>query len=246
MQKYGLILLTIGLAMLLVTGCTLPVYGKPLPSPTLLILPTFTSLPPTVAPTSQAAITAAPNPFPTLAGNAVTSIPVTQSVQTSFCEDGNVTALINRFKSALQASNGTQLASLVSPVHGMDARLFRNGRVVNYDRKHAKFLFKSTYSVNWGIAPGSGLVTTGAFHELVIPALLEVLNKNYTLTCNQIQVGGTTYQAVWPYTGINFYSVFYSGSQGNGSLDWHTWLLGMDYTNGVPYLYAIMQLQWEP
>jgi hypothetical protein len=29
-------------------------------------------------------------------------------------------------------------------------------------------------------------------------------------------------------------------------MDWHTWLLGMHYVNGKPYLYAIMQFFWEP
>jgi hypothetical protein len=135
---------------------------------------------------------------------------------------------------------------MVSPTHGMDARLYRDGRVVNYDQQHAKFLFESTFVVDWGAAPGSGLETTGSFHTLIVPSLLDVFNKNYTLTCNQIQVGGTTYQAVWPYPGTHFYSAYYPGGQGNGSLDWHTWLLGMHYVNGKPYLYAIMQFLWEP
>ncbi len=38
----------------------------------------------------------------------------------------------------------------------------------------------------------------------------------------------------------------FAGTQGYGSLDWHTWLLGMHYVNGSPYLYAIMQFMWEP
>ena len=246
MQKYGLILLTLSLCALLATACSLPDYGRPLATPTTLILPTLTSLSPTSIPTSQTAITSTSDPFPTLAINAVTPIPVTQTIPNNFCSDGQVTALINSFKSALQTSNGTLFASLVSPVHGMDARLYRAGRVVNYDREHAKFLFDSTFQVNWGTAPGSDLETKGSFHEILVPALLDVFNKNYTLTCNQIQVGGTTYQTAWPYTGINFYSVYFPGSQGNGSLDWHTWLLGMTYTNGKPYLYAILQFQWEP
>lgn len=246
MQKYGSILLTLSLSALLATACSLPEYGKSLATPTELILPTLTSLPPTSAPTAQVAITLTSEPFPTLAVNGATPIPVTQAISSNFCSDGQVTALINSFKSALQTSNGTLFASLISPVHGMDARLYRAGRVVNYDRAHAKFLFDSTFQVNWGTAPGSGLETKGSFHELLVPALLDVFNKNYTLTCNQIQVGGTTYQAAWPYAGINFYSVYYPGSQGNGSLDWHTWMVGMTYTNGNPYLYAILQFQWEP
>ncbi len=86
----------------------------------------------------------------------------------------------------------------------MDARLFRNGRVVNYDAEHAKFLFTSTFVVDWGLAPASGLDTQGSFHDLIVPALADVFSKSYTLSCNQVQVGGTTYTATWPYPGINF------------------------------------------
>jgi hypothetical protein len=239
MHKHVVTVLAFGLISLLATACTLPTYGGPLATPTVLILPTLITPPPTITPTAPAVVTNTTIPFPTLQGQQ-------QPASTDFCADGQVTALINSFKSALQTSNGTLLASLVSPVHGMDARLYRNGRMVNYDSEHAKFLFDSTFVVNWGTAPGSGLETRGSFHELFVPALLDVFNKNYTLTCNQIQVGGTTYQAIWPYTGENFYSVFYPGSQGSGSLDWHTWVLGMDYTNKNPRLYAIMQFLWEP
>jgi hypothetical protein len=246
MNKYALIMITFGLISVLATACSLPVYGSPLATPTVLRLPTLTSVPPTAAPTAQVAITNTPNPFPTLSGTTAPNSQATQPAPTSFCADGKVTALINNFKTAVQTSNGSLLASLVSPAHGMEARLYRNGRKVTYDSEHAKFLFDSTFEVNWGNAPASGLETKGSFHELFVPALKDVFNKNYTLTCNQIKVGGTTYQAIWPYTGINYYSVFYPGSTGNGSLDWHTWLLGMDSFNGNPHLYAIMQFLWEP
>ena len=246
MHKYGEITLTFVLISLLATACSLPVYKSAFATPTVLIVPILTPLPAKISPTSPIVITNTPNIFPTLPLATVSTLQAGQPAPANFCSDGQVTALINSFKSALQNSNGTLLASLVSPVHGMDARFYRKGRIVNYDSVHAKFLFDSTFVVNWGIAPGSGLETQGAFHELFVPALLDVFNKNFTLTCNQIQVGGTTYQALWPYTGINFYSVFYPGSQGNGSLDWHTWLLGMDYSNGRPHLYAIMQFRWEP
>jgi hypothetical protein len=245
MRKRGLNILTTSF-MALLAACTLPAYGKPSMTPTLMAFPTLNTVPPTIVPTLQSATTLSPNPFPTIAVTVGSSIPITQALSNNFCSDAQATGLIDSFKSALQTSNGTLFASLVSPVHGLDARLYRTGRVVNYDREHARFLFDTTYPVNWGIAPGSGLDTTGSFHDLLVPALLDVFNKQYTLTCNQIQIGGATYQAAWPYTGINFYSIYYPGSQDNGSLDWHTWLLGMTYTNGNPYLYAIMQFQWEP
>ena len=244
-------LLALSLLGCLLTACTLP---AAVPTPTLLILPTATLLPPSPVPASPTVASATPATFPTLSGStglltaapAATQLSTTQVSPATFCADAQATALITNFKSAIQTSSGTLLASLVSPRHGMDARLFREGRVVNYDQQHAKFLFETTYQVDWGAAPGSGLEKTGSFHEVILPALLDVFNKSYTLTCNQVQVGGTTYQAAWPYSGINFYSVYYPGTQANGNMDWHTWLLGMHYVNGKPYLYAIMQFQWEP
>ncbi len=249
-------LLALSLVCVLATACSLPLAGTkatPLPSPTLL--------PPTSGASATPAVAIATPAFPTLlAGTAapgmtqvfVTQIAITQAVATKavspaeFCADTQVTTLINNFKSALQTSNGGMLASLVSPVHGMDARLYRDGRIVNYDQAHAKFLFETTYSVEWGAAPGSGLQTSGSFHERIIPDLLDVFGKSYTLSCDAVKVGGTSYQATWPYSGINYYSVYYPGSSANGSNDWHTWVLGIHYVNNIPYLYAIMQFKWEP
>ncbi len=251
-------LFVLSLVCALATACTLP--GA---APNALILATPTLLPPSPAfPTPVPATatglavptllagTAVPDPFVTQA--AVTQIVVprpavteTQVPAATFCADSQPTALINSLKTALQTGNGSLLASLVSPTHGMDARLYRNGRIVNYDQTHAKFLFESTYSLDWGPAPGSGMETMGSFHQTIIPDLLAVFSKNYTLTCDQIQVGGASYQATWPYSGINYYSVYYPGSTSGGN-DWHTWLLGMHYAGGKAYLYAIMQFKWEP
>ncbi len=252
MYKHGAALFTLGLTCWLLAACSLPLY-------TTSTTPTAALKPKQAAQTAAAAIATAVTSLPTgIITPTATNLPqgitatpqpqlaVTQAASSNFCADAQVTTLINSFKSALQTSNGELLASLVSPTHGMEARLYHNGRVVTYDQAHAKFLFDSTYVVSWGLAPGSGLETKGSFHELIVQALLDVFNKNYTLTCNQVQVGEASYPTTWSYSGINFYSAYYPGSQGNGSLDWHTWLLGMQYANGKPYLYAIMQFQWEP
>jgi len=177
-----------------------------------------------------------------------TSIPIisaTQSSSDDFCADSQPQTLINNFKSALQTSNGSLLASLVSPLHGMDARLYRNQRVVNYDQQEAQLLFDSMDKIDWGAAP-SGLETKGSFNDVIVPALLKVFNKDYILTCDQVQVGGATYKATWPYAGINFYSAYFAGTPNSNNLDWRTWLIGMEYVKGQPYLYAILQFFWEP
>jgi len=258
MQKIHWIVLIMIAALLGTSGCTLSLYSTPLPTPTVLFIPTLTPLPTTAVPPTSTAIGVTPNlpttvpptfvPFTSFPPTAIppTHVPPTQPPPANFCADGQATALINSFRNALQTSNGELLASLVSPVHGMDARYYRDGRVVNYDQTHAKFLFESTFQVEWGLAPGSGQMTKGSFHEVIIPSLLDLFGKNYTLACNQVQVGGTTYNAAWSYPGINFYSVYFAGTQANGNMDWHTWVIGMEYVNGKPYLYAIMQFFWEP
>ncbi len=220
--------------------------SKPSPTPTLRpkLARTATSAAAALAsPTAELALATSSMPLPT---SALATAAPTSAPQASFCSDDQVLTLIGNFKSAVLTSNGPLLASLVSPAHGMDARLFRNGRVVNYDAAHAKFLFVSTFAVDWGLAPASGLDTSGSFHDLLVPALVDVFNRTYTLGCDQVLVGGTTYQAAWPYTGVHFYSAYYPGTPANGNMDWHTWLLGIDYAAGKPYLYAIMQFQWEP
>ena len=248
MNKHMIWLAPAAMAAVLLNACTLSLYTQPAPTATPRILIVATRTPAALAtPTVITPTVVSANGVPTTAVPGVTSAPpIAQVPSATFCADGQVTTLIGNFKTALQTSNGELLASLVSPLHGMEARYFRDGRIVNYDVAHAKFLFESTFQVDWGIEPGSGLSKQGSFHEVVLPALIGVFNKEYTLYCNEVKVGGTTYQAAWPYPGVNYYSVYYPGTQANGSLDWHTWLLGMEYVNARPSLYAILQYMWEP
>lgn len=165
----------------------------------------------------------------------------------AFCGDAKVTTLINNLKTALQTSNGDLLASLVSPVHGMDVRLWRYGTAVNYDQAHAKWLFASTYKINWGPAPGSGLNTVGAFHVEVLPKLLDVFNASYELHCNDVGVAAPFALEPWPveYANVNFFNIYKPGSAGV-EFDWRTWLAGVEYVDGKPTLFSLIHFQWEP
>ncbi len=29
-------------------------------------------------------------------------------------------------------------------------------------------------------------------------------------------------------------------------MDWHTWVMGIEYVSGKPYVYALIQFFWEP
>jgi hypothetical protein len=124
-------------------------------------------------------------------------------------------------------------------------RYFRNGRAITYSAYQAKFLFETTYQANWGSAPAGGLEKKGAFHDVIVPELARTFNTAYTLHCNEIRHGGASYEIRWPYN-KDFYAIYDPGTQQNGNLDWHTWVVGIEYNNGKPYIYALLQFFWEP
>ncbi len=165
----------------------------------------------------------------------------------AFCADGKVNTLIDNLDTAVTTSNGALLASLVSPTHGADIRLWRYGKVVNYDQEHARWVFESTYEINWGPAPGSGLDTIGPFHLAVLPRLQEVFNASYTSSCNDPGVAALFSLEPWPneYANIHYYNVYKPGTPGV-DLDWRTWLVGVEYVKGQPYLFSLIHFQWEP
>ena len=166
----------------------------------------------------------------------------------AFCGDARVTSLLGNLEMAVNTMDGKLLQPLISPAHGMDVVFIRLGTAANYSPEEAAWAFQSTYEVNWGTGHGSGEPVKGTFPELVLPALQETF-KNETLTCNEVKLGGATYEVEWPseYTNLNFYSIHNPGNDPSYSgLDWRTWLAGIEYVDGQPYLFALLHYQWEP
>lgn len=228
-------LFTTLIGLVLLAGCTLP-SASVLPTPTPLAIPTSTLFIATQTPVALTPGAITPAPGVTVPAGTTSS---------TICNDPQVTALIDSFKSAMLNSNGSLLSSLVSPSRGMDVAYFRDGTVITYDQNHAKFLFETTYQVDWGAEPGSGAAKRGSFHDVVVPKLRESFNQPYTLHCNELSHGGATYELKWPYQG-EFYSVYFPGTEANGNMDWHNWVMGIEYANGKPYVYALIQFFWEP
>lgn len=185
--------------------------------------------------------TAAAVPTSVFATPTATPLP---SAARAVCTDPAVAILLDSLKAAMLNADGALLGTLVSP-NGMEVRYFRDGTVVSYSSYQAGFLFETTYQANWGADPASGIEKTGSFHDVVVPAMVKVFNQPYTLHCNEILHGGATYEVKWPYS-KDFYSVHFAGTQANGFLDWHTWVVGVEYSDNKPYVYALMQFFWEP
>jgi hypothetical protein len=166
----------------------------------------------------------------------------------TFCGDARVASLLSNLETAVNTTDGELFGSLVSPAHGLDVIYIREGMVANYTPEEASWVFQSTYQVEWGTAAGSGAPVTGTFAQVVLPALQDVF-KDDALICNQIKLGGATYDVEWPteYTNINFYSIHNPGNNPSyDGLDWRTWLAGVEYVNEQPYLFALLHYNWEP
>jgi len=240
-QKLSSLLIVLTLFAVILSACA---SATPAPStPTPLIFVTSTAL---FNPNNTAVPFVSPTPavsdFTAIPGLTSTTAP---SSATNICTDPQATALIDSLKKAVTSADGQLLASLVSPTDGMDVAFFHNGNVINYDQAHAKFLFETTYQANWGNEPGSGAEKDGSFHDVVIPELVKIFNQPYTLHCNELKYGGASYPVTFPYK-KDFYSIYYPGTDANGNMDWRTWVAGIEYANGKPYLYALRQYFWEP
>lgn len=238
MKKMALCMTLIGL--LTMTGCNLGgVPAGPTATPTLTELESA-MLEFDLTLTAIVTSTPAESPTPFLTETATPIPPVAPAV----CTDQMVATLLDSFKRAMLAGDGNLLGSLISPT-GLEVRYFRNGNKITYSPYQARFLFTTTYQAKWGTDPASGLQKQGAFHDVIVPGLVTIFNQPYVLVCNELRTGGTTYTPLWPYN-KDFYSIHYAGTEANGFLDWHTWVIGVEYINGKPCLYALMQFYWEP
>jgi hypothetical protein len=168
-------------------------------------------------------------------------------ISSSFCSDSRVNTMLANFGTAISTSNGELLSALVSPAHGMTVYLWRNGIPHTFKPSDARWVFASTYAHNWGSAPASGLDTIGPFHVEVVPWLQEVFNASPTLTCNSLGTAAQFGANPWPleYTNVNFYTVLKPGTPGV-DLDFRYWLVGVEYYQGQPFVYALIHFAWEP
>jgi len=166
----------------------------------------------------------------------------------SFCMDARVVTLLRNLELAVNTQDGELLKKLVSPAHGLDVVYIRDEMIGNYSPDEASWAFLSTYLVEWGLGAGSGEPVSGTFSEKILPALQEVF-KNLHTACNEVKLGGATYLVDWPkrYSNVNFYSMHNPGNDPSfGGLDWRTWLVGVEYVDGQPFLFALLHYKWEP
>jgi photosystem II stability/assembly factor-like uncharacterized protein len=163
---------------------------------------------------------------------------------TEFCADGRIPTLIQQLQGSVNQSNGEMLAALISPVNGLDIRLWAMSTEVNFSRNAARSLFTSTQSYSWGSGP-SGMPDAGTFRDIIQPKLLEVFNApNMQTYCDEL-TNVFPLAMPWPYPDMRFYN-FYKPASEQILFDFRTWLVGFEYVNGNPHLSAMASIVWEP
>jgi hypothetical protein len=173
----------------------------------------------------------------------LTSVP--ESFTPEFCQDTRALQLLSDLQTAIQTRDGELLASLVSPDTGVGVRFLRGGNVITYF-DNIKFIFETTYAADWGLGAGSGEPLKGSFQQIVLPSLEAVFSSNPAVTCNELKTGGATYVPEWPYSGMDYYSVHFPGTDEFSGMDWETWAVGMTREQGKPMLAALVRFAWEP
>ncbi len=238
----------LSLTFLLLTACTLPLAAPPatalpFPAPSVALTATIALPSPESVPLPTATVVS-PSPSPVVVAPTQTLPPV----PTAFCADPRVQSLLDSLGQALLAGDGERLAALISPTRGLDLRYWRYGTVASYSREEARWVFQSTYEVRWGAEPGSGRETVGTFRDVPLPALLEVFTAAHERYCNDPGITALFSPQPWPeeYHGLNYYTLYKPGSEQYGGLDWRAWLVGVEYVQDAPYVFALIHFQWEP
>ncbi|HEX6269521.1 MAG TPA: NBR1-Ig-like domain-containing protein [Anaerolineales bacterium] len=161
----------------------------------------------------------------------------------AFCADTRVPTLIEQLKGSINQSNGDMLASLVSPTHGIDVRLWAYQPAIHFNLNGARSAFLSTEVYNWGAGP-RGEPDYGTFKDVIQPKVSEVLNAaSVEIYCDNLT---KVYPLAnpWPYTNIRFYNLYKPAS--GEEFNFRTWLIGIEYVNNQPYLYGMVTIVWEP
>jgi len=162
----------------------------------------------------------------------------------AFCADTRIASLIEKLKTSMNQSDGLLLSQQVSPAHGMNVHLWAYQQPVHYTPEQAVGAYVSTEIFNWGGGP-SGMPDLGTFKDLIQPKMLDVLNaSNMETYCDSLD---KVYPLArpWPYPGIHFYNLYKPGKPGT-ELDYRTWLIGIEYYKGEPYIYGMVNIVWEP
>jgi hypothetical protein len=169
----------------------------------------------------------------------------------AFCDDERIDKLVDEFSQAIKNQDSEALSRLVSPVQGLTIQHNWWNPAVKLDSNEAiRNIFFSTTDFDWGTTEGSGEPLVGSFKDMILPKLQDVVGSDYTRHCNVLEsgtsAGGTAGTLTWPaeYANMNYVALYRAVPAGD-EMNWRTWVIGIDYVGGVPYIASIVHYAWE-
>lgn len=164
-----------------------------------------------------------------------------------FCANPATQSIVSEVQAAVASSDSARLAALVHPTRGLWLRMNWWNEEVGLSSAEVNNFFTDPTVHDWGIQDGSGAPITGSVAEVAVPPLQADLNAaGAQIACNEILQGGTAGLVVTPpkYMGINYYSVHRPPAT-EDDFDWGTWVIGIEYYNGTPFLTYLVHYEWE-
>jgi len=170
---------------------------------------------------------------------------------TEVCNDPQIGVLLDEFTNVIRNKDGSSLSNLVSPIHGVTIHHNLWNPPVNLENpQKIQQIFTSDETYDWGYQDGSGDPIVGSFKDVILPRLEDVLLVNHSRHCNVLErgvaTGSTAGYVFWPYdySSFNYIAMFRQAPQ-NEELDWRTWVAGIEYVDGKPYIVVLIQFYWE-
>lgn len=162
-----------------------------------------------------------------------------------FCRDGRVSTLLVELERALAAQDSRALPALVSPKRGLIVRLDPWNPEVRYGLDDTASLFSDRRPREWGTRFAGETVIRGTFDEVVGGSLRQTVTDGPGLRCNELSLGRQAQGLAWPmeYSNLNFYSFMLGPEVTGNPNNWRTWVVGIEYVGGRPYLTLLMQFR---
>jgi uncharacterized protein YraI len=165
----------------------------------------------------------------------------------AFCDDPAAQAVVTNLKTAISERDPVLLSALISPARGLLIRYSWWNPEVRLRASDVSDFFSGTRSYDWGTADGSGFDIAGSPAEVILPMLDADLLSGEIAGCNEV-VGGPTagmLELPYEYEAVNFLSVYRPAPDNFNEFDWGTWVVGIEYWGGVPYLSYLVHYEWE-
>jgi hypothetical protein len=168
-----------------------------------------------------------------------------QVLPETFCNDPAVQEVVEAFLVSLEASAGEELEQLIHPQRGLLVRVNWWNNELRYSQTEAQGLFSGDDQRDWGYQDGSGEPIEGSFGEVVLPLLAQDVAGDPQFYCNELVTGASAglIQLPFEYEAVNYIAVHRPATE--NELDWGTWVLGIEYWQGQPFLSFLVHYQWE-